>query len=272
MKKALYIATILLLVAAFGFSAFQVGSYFLESKKQADRFDELSAMRGEEETQPAGTAPAVQETDPTGTTGEAETEPNVPVMTYEDRMKSIYDLNNDLVGWIKISGTELDYPVMQTSVDNRDFYLEHDFDGENSKRGCIYAREECDVNEPSDNITLYGHNMADGSMFAALNAYTEKEAWENNSLIEFSTLTEQHTYKIFAVFKTSASLGQGFTYHQFVDAQDEAAFNSFVAKCKELAFYETGETPKYGDKLICLSTCEYTLENGRLVVAAYRIS
>lgn len=269
MKKALYIVTILLLVAAFGISAFQVGSYFLESKKQADRFDELSAML--EDTTPPETKPAIQPTEGTGEPVEQTTAPTEHVDTYADRMRNIYDLNNDLVGWLKIDGTELDYPVMQTSADNRDYYLEHDFDGEKSKRGCIYAREECDVNEPSDNITLYGHNMADGSMFAALNAYTERDAWENNSMIEFGTLTERHTYKIFAVFKTSASLGQGFAYHQFVDAKDEAEFNQFVKTCKDLSFYDTGETPKYGDSLITLSTCEYTLENGRLVVVAYRI-
>ena len=79
-------------------------------------------------------------------------------------------------------------------------------------------------------------------------------------------------YKIFAVFKTSANIGEGFTYHNMIDAQDQADFNQFIAKCKELSFYETGITPVYGDKIICLSTCEYTLDNGRLVVAAMRIS
>ena len=74
------------------------------------------------------------------------------------------------------------------------------------------------------------------------------------------------------MFKTSASLGKGFSYHQFVDAEDEADFNEFVSTCKNLAFYDTGITPKYGDKIICLSTCEYTLTNGRLVVAAVRIA
>ena len=85
-------------------------------------------------------------------------------------------------------------------------------------------------------------------------------------------MTEYHTYKIFAVFKTSANIGQGFSYHQFVDAENEKEFNDFVSKCKELSFYDTGITPVYGDKLICLSTCEYTLDNGRLVVAAVRIT
>ena len=109
-------------------------------------------------------------------------------------------------------------------------------------------------------------------MFACLGDYTSKRAWENNSLIFFDTLTEYHTYKIFAVFKTSANLGQGFRYHMFVDAANEQEFDEFVSTCKQLSFYDTGITPVYGDKLICLSTCEYTLDNGRLVVAAVRIT
>ena len=119
---------------------------------------------------------------------------------------------------------------------------------------------------------IYGHNMADGSMFHSLMSYTEKSAWDYNSLIFFDTLKERHIYKIFAVFKTSANAGKGFSYHQFVDAQNETEFNDFVTNCKNLSFYDTGITPKYGDKIICLSTCEYTLNNGRLVVAAVRIS
>ena len=114
--------------------------------------------------------------------------------------------------------------------------------------------------------------MADGSMFACLNDYTSKDAWDNNNLIFFDTLNEYHTYKIFAVFKTSANVGQGFSYHKFVDAANEQEFNEFVSTCKKLAFDDTGITPVYCDKLICLSTCEYTLDNGRLVVAAVRIT
>ena len=74
------------------------------------------------------------------------------------------------------------------------------------------------------------------------------------------------------VFKTSANLGEGFSYHKFVDAANAQEFDEFVSTCKKLAFYDTGITPVYGDKLICLSCCEYTLDNGRLVVAAVRIT
>ena len=77
---------------------------------------------------------------------------------------------------------------------------------------------------------------------------------------------------VFAVFTTTASVGEGFRYHQFIDAYTEEEFNEFVSTCKELAFYETGITPKYGDKFITLSTCEYSQKNGRFVVVAKRIS
>ena len=177
-----------------------------------------------------------------------------------------------MVGWLQIEGTKINYPVMQTSQDNANFYLYKDFEKKDSVRGSIYAAEICDVFEPSDNITLFGHNMKDGSMFAYLGNYYEKSTWENNPMIFFDTLTESHVYKIFAVFKTSGTDNVGFAYHLMADAKDEAEFNEFVATCKQLSFYDTGITPVYGDKLLCLSTCEYTIDNGRFVVAAVRIT
>lgn len=266
MKKVLFTVVVLVLVVAFGVSAFMVGNYLIDGRKQANRYDELSDIASNAQSRPqAETQQPTDSQDPTAET----TEPTEPGML--PGYKEIYEMNNHVVGWIKMEGTQMDYPVMQTP-DEPNFYLYRNFDKADSARGSIYAREVCDINEPSDNITLYGHNMADGSMFACLNAYTSKKAWDNNSLIFFDTLTEYHTYKIFAVFKTSANLGQGFGYHQFVDAATEEEFNEFVSTCKKLAFYDTGITPVYGDKLICLSTCEYTLDNGRLVVAAVRIT
>ncbi len=266
MKKVLFTVTVVFLLAAFGISAFMVGNYVMDGKEQEELNNNLSDIVASAQNTTAApeTTEEAETTVPTETT-EA-TEPGM-LPGYEE----IYAMNSDTVGWLKMPGTVMDYPVMQTP-DSVDFYLYRDFNKAESVRGSIYAREVCDINEPSDNITLYGHNMADGSMFAALNPYVNKSAWENNSLIFFDTLTEYHTYKIFAVFKTSANIGEGFSYHKFVDAANEQEFNDFVATCKNLAFYDTGITPVYGDKLICLSTCEYTLDNGRLVVAAVRIT
>ena len=109
-------------------------------------------------------------------------------------------------------------------------------------------------------------------MFACLNNYVHKYNWDKNSLIFFDTLYEYHVYKIFAVFKTEASVDKGFKYHNMIEASGKEDFDNFVSTAKNLSFYDTGITPQYGDKIICLSTCEYTLENGRFVVAAVRIS
>lgn len=265
MKKLVYTLTIVLLLLVFGVSAFFVGRYIIESRAQAQQSAALADLKNSvKDTEPA----KPQETEPEGTFGEAEIrDENGMLVEYGE----IYAQNPDLVGWIRIDGTKLDNPVMQTP-ENPNYYLDHDFNGNSSAWGAVYAREECDINEPSDNITLYGHNMLDGSMFAVAHDYINKETWENNPLIFFDTLYEYHVYKIFAVFRTSANIGEGFTYHNMIDAENKEDFDKFVATCKELSYYDTGITPQFGDKIICLSTCEYTLPNGRLVLAAVRIS
>ena len=270
-KKVIFLVTIVLLLVAFGVSAFMVGNYLLDGKKQAERNEELAQMvedaRQEalKETKPAEQAPAAAPSE-----GETEaTESGEREIL--DAYLPLYQQNEDMVGYLQIPGTMLKYPVMQTP-EEPNFYLDHNFDKHESVRGAIYAWEAADINAPSDNITLFGHNMADGSMFATLNNYVHKYYWEDNRLIVFDTLYENHTYEIFAAFRTNATLGKGFAYHQFVDAENEEEFNEFVETCKALAEYDTGVTPKYGDKLICLSTCAYHEENGRLVVAARRIT
>lgn len=270
MKKTVFTIVVILLLIAFGVSAFMVGSYVLESKKQEQLRNELSNMVADA-TQPAAesTAPAAN-TEATEAPTEAVEETDPPEPTMIPELAEVYEKNQDTVGWIKIEGTKMDNPVMQTP-DDPNYYLKRDFNHNASDWGTVYAWSAADLNEPSDNITLFGHNMKDGSMFAALNAYTSKAAWEKNPLIFFNTLTEYHTYKIFAVFKVSANIGS-FAYHQFVDAANQEDFDDFVSTCKALSFYDTGITPQYGDKLICLSTCEYTLDNGRLVVCAVRIT
>lgn len=264
MKKTLSIVIVAALVIIFIVSAFMVGKYFMDSKKQQAEFDKLSEMV----TKPTETEAAEEEiTEPVFDT----TAPQAEVSPYIPEYQEVYKLNGDMVGWIKIEGTKVNYPVMHTP-DNPNYYLKRDFNGTYSEWGCIYMREECDINKPSDNITIYGHNMNDGSMFGALRQYNSEDFYKEHNLIFFDTLTEYHVYEIFSVFKTSANEGEGFAYHQMEDAANEKEFDDFVAQCKKLSFYDTGITPKYGEKLICLSTCEYTLDNGRLVVAARRIN
>ena len=181
--------------------------------------------------------------------------------------RELYAMNPELVGWIRIEGTRIDYPVVQSPA-RVGYYLTHDFTGAESAYGCVYAGEGCDLSDPTGCLILYGHHMADGSMFAGLADYQRRSFWERHALIHFDTLTERRTYRIFAVFRTTAD---GFPYHSFPDATDAAEFDAFIAACREHALYDTGILPQYGDQLLLLSTCEYSQENGRLVVAAVRI-
>ena len=155
---------------------------------------------------------------------------------------------------------------MQTP-DNPDFYLKHGFDKNYSDYGVPYVQEECDI-DTSDNLIIYGHNMKNGSMFADLNQYKSRDFYEQHKIIRFDTLSAFGEYEIVAAFKTVATAVEGFKYYHFIDAEDEAAFDAYIAGCKELSLYDTGVSAKYGDRLITLSTCEYSRTNGRMVIVA----
>ena len=180
----------------------------------------------------------------------------------------LYGENPDLAGWLTIDGTPIDYPVTQSQ--EPDYYLHRNFKKEESAHGCLYAKESCDLFAPSDNVIIYGHRMRDGSMFAGLAKYRSEAFFRDHPAFRFDTIYERHTYTIFAVFTTTATKDAGFAYHLFENAADKAEFDGFVSTCKALSLYDTGITPMYGDKLLCLSTCEYSQANGRLVVAAVR--
>lgn len=270
-KKTLFLAAIVIFSIIFIVSAVYVGKYYLNSFEQKEEFDDLAGIVESIRATQSEQDDVTETTEPNEADDPTQSDDGTSSVPMLAEYAALYAMNQDIVGWISIDDTRVNYPVMQTP-NSTDYYLHTNFKKQYSSQGCIYVRETCDVNEPSDNVTIYGHNMRDGSMFHALEGYTKESFWQEHDTIRFDTLTERHTYKIFAVFKTTASKGQGFAYHRFENAADEAEFDAFIATCKELAFYDTGITPVYGDKIICLSTCEYTLTNGRLVVAAYRVS
>lgn len=185
------------------------------------------------------------------------------------KYKELFLQNEDMVGWISIAGTTINYPVMQTK-NNPNFYLKHNFEKEYSDLGIPYVQENCDLST-SDNLIIYGHHIKGQKMFGALEDFKSQSFYEEHRTIQFDTLTEQAGYEIVTVFKTVAYSSAGFRYYDFVDAESEEDFNAYIAKCRELALYDTGVTAEYGDRLITLSTCEYSAQNGRLVVVAKKV-
>ena len=123
-------------------------------------------------------------------------------------------------------------------------------------------------------LTLKKEHMSNGSMFAHLEKFKSKDFWSEHRMITFNTLTDKQEYEIVAVFRTVVYTDspEAFKFYRFIDAESANAFDDFIAKSKELSFYDTGVTAEYGDKLITLSTCEYSRNNSRLVVVAKRIT
>lgn len=211
------------------------------------------------------TTEATEATEATAETAPTETEPPQIMPFFAEKLAQ----NPDIAGWIKIDGTKLDYPMMYTPSEE-DKYLHTDFDGNWSVGGLPYLEEGCSLDPESDNLIIYGHNMANGTMFNTLMNYDQKTYWEQHPTITFSTLYEERTYEIIAAFydRVYYKYEDCFKFYQFIDAQDEAHFNEAIAYFKDTALYDTGVTAEYGDSLITLVTCAYHVDNGRFVVVA----
>lgn len=269
----------LLLTLIFGAVFIISATYIIRYKSESEQRQEEDESRANvvasiqaavQATKPSEkpATPAPVPTYPGGLPINPPTEPTVQEILPE--YKPFFDQNPELVGWIKIPDTKINYPVVQSMPDNKNYYIDHDFLGRARGAGAIYVRESCDVFMPSDNVTIYGHHMKDGSMFAGLDKFIDKSFWETHQTFTFDTIFEHHTYQVIAIFVTTANVGEGFSFHQFENAATENEFNVFIESVKNLDLYDTGVTAEYGDKLVCLSTCAQG--NDRLVVVAKRIS
>ena len=174
--------------------------------------------------------------------------------------------NQDVVGYLKIPGTTIDYPVMQTK-DNPDFYLNHDFDKEYSFYGTPYLSAYCDLKQ-SDNLIIYGHNINGGRMFGALTQYKDEKFYKKHKRIKFIT-DQENEYEIFAVMSVNI---YEFEYWNFTMARDEKEFDEFTVKIQKYSRNNFTITPNYGDKILTISTCDNTRgDDYRLVVMSKKV-
>ncbi len=249
-KDLAYTIAMVVFAAIFLVSGGLLVKRFFDDKKTENEFSDLQSMIDTSATpEPAA---AGENVNPNGA-----------------KFAALKDKNADFIGWISIDGTNIDYPVMQT-VDNPNYYLKHSFEKQYSDYGVPYVQENCDLGL-SDNCVIYGHHMNNGSMFADLCKYADEDFYRQHKTIRFDTLSDFGEYEIVAAFKTAAYSEQGFKYYHFVNADSAEDFDAYIAKCKELALYDTGVSAEYGDKLITLSTCEYSRQNGRMVVVAKQV-
>lgn len=183
-----------------------------------------------------------------------------------------YNLNKKLVGWIKIDGTKVDYPVLQTS--NNEYYLDHNFNQEDDRNGSIFLDKDCTIWPRSQNLILYGHNMRSGKMFGTLKSYKDEQFYKKHPEIQFDTIYEKGTYEIMYVFSEVVhdETEVAFKYYQFISANSDVEYNSYMNEMANMSLYDTGVTSVYGDALLTLSTCDYSAGAERFVIVARKIN
>lgn len=189
------------------------------------------------------------------------------------RYSKLKEENPDFAGWITIPDTTIDYPVMYVKGDN-DTYLYANFYKEWDGGGTPFIDGGCSLDPVSDNLIIYSHHMNDKSMFQPLMNYKEKTFYDKHRTVYFDTTTERGTYEVVAVILSRAlSIDEeGFRYYSYFDFSDEDTFNYYWENISEMSLYTPDIIPEYGDKLITLSTCEYSQEDGRLAVIARKVT
>lgn len=177
-----------------------------------------------------------------------------------------------LYGWLQIPDTQIDLPVMRAGSD-RDFYLHHDFSGSESTEGSLFVDSENSIYPQDDNTVIYGHNMKNGHIFGMLKMYGNADFFQAHRKIYFDTLYETGIYEVVAVLKTRLlnENEQGFRYYQFFQYENQKEFQECRDFVEENRLFETDSILQYGDRILMLSTCEYSQENGRLVVVARKM-
>lgn len=198
--------------------------------------------------------------------------------------ETLYSQNNDMVGWLTIEDTIIDYPVMQTMKDEQ-YYLRRNFEKEDDDNGCLIMDTDSVVGEgsrefgyvedkePSTNLIIHGHNMRSGNMFGQLSLYEDKTYGKEHNIIRFDSIYEKREYELISVFysKIFYQHEDVFKYYKFFQADTQEEFDNWYHNIKQKSLYDTRVEAEFGDEFITLSVCAYHVRDGRFVVVGKRI-
>ena len=204
--------------------------------------------------------------------------PAAPINPEDDPLLIYYrglaQENPDMIGWIHIEDTPVDYPVMY-SPDEPQYYLSRDFDRNYTFEGIPFLDARCDANAPSDNLIVYGHNMRSGRMFGSLSKYRDADYRLEHPLISFDTLEERRVYRVYAGFVVQVSgdpEDSDMVCYRTALTSDEEQLQSLLDFVSSHALFVDPElVPELHDQLLTLSTCTSIRKSERFIVMAIRV-
>lgn len=195
--------------------------------------------------------------------------------------KALKKINKEIVGWLKIPDTVIDYPVLEHIGDDRynQYYIDKSYKKDGTEYGSIFLDYRSTDSVNSRNVIMHGHNMRDGSQFHSLLSYSHEgdlkgdlDYYRKHPVIIFNTPEGDAKYKIISVFKTSTRYehGEFFNYMQGAFNSD-AEFMNFVYNLRIRSMFDIPVTCNEGDQIITLSTCCYEFYEWRCVVVARKV-
>ena len=190
------------------------------------------------------------------------------------KYQSYIDQNSDFVGYIKIDGTDIDFPVVQGEDD--EFYLNHNFDKEEEERGAIYMSSACNPDKLDFNTVIYGHNWLDDTVFSQLVHYDDIAFYKEHPVIRFDGIYDDRQWKIFAVFITNADENEdnGYVFNYIYPHLGGDNFTGYMSEVNKRTLYKTGVDINENDKILTLSTCSRKMDtrnyraDARIVIVA----
>ncbi len=207
---------------------------------------------------------------PTEPPTEAPTEPPYEMKLDISKAQSYHTINEDVVGWVYIDDTVINYPVVQS--DDNSYYMERNWQKQYSYSGSIFQDYACDL-ATTENTLLYGHNMGNGTMFHAIKNYKVEDWGLEHPYVEVSNLETRYLYKVISVNVLYGDYGAAFEYWN-CKAMSSAAYTTFVQQIYDtsLVWYGGDTLPEYGDEILTLQTCNSGAADGmRCVLFAVRV-
>lgn len=267
MKRVRKILIALLAVMFVGSAAVLIRQ-LIQYREGAETYSEAEELAGLPDFSEEEAAPPVSSSasDSTSVSASASAPGTVYVDPYTDALadmdfSALREVNGDVLGWILIPGTRISYPLVQ-GTDNQ-YYLTHTWKKWNSVVGAVFL-EYSNSRDLSDfNTIIYGHRMNDGSMFAGLKYYKQKNYYKSHPSVYITDDSGARKYDIFAVYEVST---QGDTYR--IGQQSGSTKQAYIDYCLTQSLYDTGVVPTVNDKIVTLSTCTGNGHATRWVVQA----
>lgn len=189
-----------------------------------------------------------------------------------DWSKGMLDINSDYKGWLTIYGTQISEPVVQGETNET--YLRTNINGEHAEAGTLFLDETTDLSQDG-NLIIYGHKMNDGTMFGTLDKFEDEEFFDNNGTVCWESEKGKEYYQIFALlvlpgYSTAPDFIDLQAWNNVLDEEQTADMLNTIADRASIFRGESFNLEK--DKYIFLVTCDYSINNGRLVLVGRRLS